>query len=405
MIASLEENKKQAWEAFNSGRLRLESRPFRASIEITRNCNFKCNMCPQSWMPEYRRYHPEFNMSPALFERITQEVFPHLEYAHLQGFGETVISPHWFQILEMCRPFVGRVEFGLVTNLGRRNDAMWRRMVEMGFNIHFSCDGATQETFEEIRRGSSFGLILHNLEILREARRESGAGQLSFRVTLQKRNAREMPLFVDLAERCEVPEIAFASVQQNPPRTPSDYWATLRRLKSLPGRHALAHIHRYLQRVLGLRKEDLTLYDLARQELVDLKNETLRRAREAGVRVLFTDSFLDSLGADTPPARPDPSRRPENTDYAGGIEDSVRVAANQRCFKPFSYVVINYKGDVGLCNHLITDDSWEQMGSLQEDSFETIWNAARYLAMRRKLGWGEPPNKTCRWCFLHRLRD
>ncbi|MFH1618323.1 MAG: hypothetical protein ABIG11_00300, partial [bacterium] len=65
-MTSREKNMELAWAQFRSGSLRLESRPFRASIEITRNCNLKCVMCSQSWNPRYSRQRPEFDMSPGI---------------------------------------------------------------------------------------------------------------------------------------------------------------------------------------------------------------------------------------------------------------------------------------------------------------------------------------------------
>lgn len=389
--AAAVENRERAWEAFEARRLTLGSMPFKASIEISRNCNFRCTMCPQSWMPEYAEYHPEFNMTPALFERVTREVFPHLEYAHLQGFGESVISPHWGSILDLCEPFIGKL--GLVTNLGKKDDAMWRRLVRMGLRIGFSCDGATAETFEAIRRRGSFEMILGNLATIRAAGREAGWRALAFNVTLQRSNVRELPLFVELAARYDAREVIFSSVQKNLPRTAGEAFGTLRKLAVMPAAHAVAHVRRRANEVLRGSAEDPTVYGLPRMELVALKSEAVRLARESGVRVSFTDRFLEEL---------EPGGRAEER---GSSEDSARVAVHQRCFKPFSYVVVNYKGEVGLCNHLITDDGWERMGNLLESSLAEIWNSAQYRKARGLLAGGTPAAKGCRWCFAHRLGE
>jgi MoaA/NifB/PqqE/SkfB family radical SAM enzyme len=171
-------------------------------------------------MPEYRRYHPEFNMKPEVFERIVAELFPRLEYVHLQGYGESVISPYWPRILERCRPFAGKLRFGLVTNLSRKTASMWRDMVDMGFHIIVSCDGATKATFESIRHRSRFETILENLETIRRARLELGRGEIEFLVTLQGLNYREMPMFIDLASRYGVGRVTFASVIGTMPASP-----------------------------------------------------------------------------------------------------------------------------------------------------------------------------------------
>lgn len=399
---TIEENKRLAWESFQAGRLSLESRPFRASIEISRNCNFRCIMCPQSWRPEYSRRRPEFDMSPALFRTITDQVFPSLERAHLQGFGETVASPHWPEILGLCEPFAERLRLSLVTNLSRPDAGMWRKMTDLGFDIHVSCDGADRETFELIRQGSRFEAILANLETLRRARAgRTGLGELSFVVTLQALNYRQMPLFVDFAARSGAGRVYFNSVRDEPPLTPQRLLGALRRL---PARELAAAGRRFLRRRLSSNAPtgglSLGLEGLPLVELSELKSRTLARSRALGIPVSFSDAFLDGLPPSPPPAAPMPAEG-----WQAAIDDSVRVSVHRRCFKPFSYVVVNYRGDVGLCNHLITDAAWEQMGNIATAPFEEIWNSAVYQEKRRRHLNGTAENPACRWCLAHRVAE
>ncbi len=390
---SVDENRQQAWREYLAGSLRLESRPFKASIEITRNCNYKCNMCPQSWRPEYRNYHPEYNMTSELFGRVVRELFPHLAHVNLHGYGESVISPHWLEILDQCAPFAERIRFALATNLSRVNDEMWRKMIASGFVISASIDGASKAVFEKIRVNGRFEDILHNLETIRAARKEYARGKLGLLVTLQKLNYREMPDFIDLARRADADFVTFASVMESPIPRRFDL-DSLRRI----GRLGLGGLRR------RLTAPRLTLYDLPTGELARLKAETLKRADAAGITVRFNDSFLEGLGGTSP----SPTLEPLDLQAippALGIEESTKVSVYQRCFKPFSYVVVNHKGDIGLCNHPITDGSWKQMGNLGDSTFEEIWNSAAYEDMRRKLLNAEPDTATCRWCFSHRLAD
>jgi len=397
----IEANKRRAWDSFLSGDLTLQSKPFRASIEISRNCDLKCIMCPRSRRPEYRVHHPEFDMTPELFQEIACEIFPHLEEAHLQGLGETVISPHWMRILELCKPFAPTTSFSIVTNLNRKDDEMWREMVGMGFKIVFSCDGATKGTFEAIRRGSCFERILANLEVVQEAMRANGGGKLHFLVTLQKLNYEEMPLFIDLAARYGAEQVGFLSVQEdvsmNPCRVlPALAKHPIRGLAALP-----AYVKRCAAALAKLpgRPGNLGLHDLPISRLMELKKRTLERAGMAGMAVTFTDAFFDEIGK-SPAAPP-----LESLGCEEGIRESRRVAVHHKCFKPFSYMVVNYKGDVGPCCHLISDGSWEQMGNLRESSFDEIWNSKRYREIRKTHLAGKPDNPACRWCFSHRMDE
>lgn len=379
----------------------LAGMPFRASVEISRNCNFSCVMCPQSWRPEYREYRPDYNMSPGLFRRVASELFAHLEEVNLQGFGETVVSPHWPEILRLCEPFADSLRFHIVTNLSRKDDAMWEDMVRMGFKIAFSCDGATKEVFEAVRRGGRFEVIEHNLDLIASRRRKGGRAGLDFNVTLQKLNYRQMPLFIDLAERAGADRVVFGPVQQHLPTSGRDLVSSWLRWNKR-GSTGFSYLARYAAARLRVWREggglDLTIDGIAASELERLKEQTLGAARRAGIAVEFNGR---GLAPDTPPPGAPAGASP--LDQA--VAMAGQVARNERCFKPYSFTVVNYRGDVGLCNHLITDDSWEQMGSLAESSFVDIWNSPRYQDARRRLAAGEPWNKTCRWCFKNRLRD
>jgi len=407
----VEANKKRAWEEYRARAGSVESRPFKVSVEISRNCNFRCTMCPQSWDPAYVRYRPDFNMTPELFDKVAEEVFPLAEYVHLQGFGETVISPHWPKILESCAPYAEGRRFGLVTNLSRVDDAMWRRMIDLGFVVIFSCDGATRETFETIRRRSRFADIERNLRAVSDAMSKLGRGELVFLVTLQKGNYREMPLFVDMARRYGASRVTFSTVMEG---TGILGHAVSNTLKTLRGRVAtptMRDIPGLAELVWGRARTWLRhgtpllgIYDLAQEELLFLKRETLRRAEVTGVNVRFNDAFLEGLGEEreSAPLRAEPI---EKMGYEDGIAESGKVSVHQSCFKPYSYVVVNYRGDIGLCNHLLTDKGWKQMGSLRESSFSEIWNGPVYREARARLTSAQPDNPSCAWCFKHRLVD
>jgi len=386
----------QAWTGFQQRALTLESRPFKASIEVTRNCDLRCVMCAQSWDPRHARYTPDFDMKPELFARVARELFPHLEYAHLQGFGESTLSPHWPAIVETCRPYADSLRFGLTTNLNRRDPAMWRRLVELGFTVIVSCDGATAKTFETIRAGGNFARFRENLDVIGQARREHGRGQLYFYSVLQSLNIQEMPLLVDFAARAGADRITFTSVNGAP------YLPSARASASLLGRvkaltSAAAGAVGLKARLLPPRGLSLALDGVPEGELARLREQALERGRAAGLPVLLNDA---ALAGDVPPGP-----RLEDLGPDEGARESVRVAAHGRCFKPYSYVSIGYDGAVGACNYWTEGGPKERMGSLAESPFEEIWNGPAYRALRAALNGGEPEHSGCRWCFARRIAE
>src|ERR1700704_1134139 len=88
------QNMKSGWEEFQRRTLVLRTLPFKAVVELTQNCNFRCVMCPQSWDEKFKKYYPEYNMPMEVFVKIADQLFPTATMIDLRGFGETTILPH-----------------------------------------------------------------------------------------------------------------------------------------------------------------------------------------------------------------------------------------------------------------------------------------------------------------------
>ena len=140
------ENIKVAMREFEERKLVVSTLPAKAIVELTQNCNFRCIMCPQSWDEKFAKPNPDFNMPMDTFVRIGEQLFQKAIFVDLRGFGETTILPYWPEIVDYLEshPFC---EWHLVTNLALPRDHTWTKMIELGFCLGFSCDGATKETF------------------------------------------------------------------------------------------------------------------------------------------------------------------------------------------------------------------------------------------------------------------
>jgi radical SAM protein with 4Fe4S-binding SPASM domain len=154
-------------------------------------------------------------------------------------------------------------------------------------------------------------------------------------------------------------------------------------------------------------------------------SEAIDAALELDVRITFNDRLF-TLDVDAEKLERASRFRPRATEYPfprrpsfdpaywdengfeklieTDIRESVRVMANQRCFKPFSFAYVDYKGKFGTCNHMMYPENLE-MGDLAIQDTASIWNAAPYQECRRQLRMARPSDARCQWCFQHRTAD
>ncbi|HED64547.1 MAG TPA: radical SAM protein [Planctomycetes bacterium] len=188
----------------------LSPHPVRAvQVETTSICNFRCPSCPLS-MPEYDR--PEKHLSLERFEQVL-DAFPTVEKVELQGIGEVFLNPC---ILDLIRAAKKR---GLVvhtfSNASRIEPDTARQAVESGLDvINFSLDGADEPTFRKARKGGTLARYKECVSHMVEARRAlaSATPQLGAMVVLSKRNVRQIPDLIAIAEGLGMDAIIFTKM-------------------------------------------------------------------------------------------------------------------------------------------------------------------------------------------------
>lgn len=303
-------NVKAAWTNFKQQNHVLTNMPTSAVIELTQNCNCRCYMCPHSADPKFFRRRPENEMKPQLFFKLAEQLFASTMSVDLRGFGETTILPYWNEVLEHLElyPFVN---WYLVTNLSVRNNRMWQKMMKLGFELLFSCDGASKSTFETIRVGNKFDRILKNLKVLQEAKQTYQKGTVSFVSTMQKRNVHEMRSIVELAHQFDVDEVQFKMVQ-------GEEWNLYQTDKNLIKEYVDAALDTALDLQIRISFNDDHFTRNVDPHKVEAAKLIELRRNESNFNVVDVNFWIEN-----------------KMDYIyHDIRDTSRVAYNQRCFKP-----------------------------------------------------------------------
>jgi radical SAM protein with 4Fe4S-binding SPASM domain len=370
------QNLAKSLQEYKEKKLILESRPSKAIIELTENCGFKCTMCSQATDPKYAKYNPAYNMPLQIFDHVAETLFPYTYFVDLRGFGETTILPYWPEVLRRLENHP-HTNWHLVTNLALPKDDVWEKMIQAGFMLGFSCDGATQETFEKIRVRSRFPQILHNLKVVSDAIKKYDKGYLYFIVTVQKNNIHELPDIMALARKHDVPEVQFKIVRQFDSYRQHDEMVQTGQKEAL---------RKSIDRSLDLAIDYRIRLNINDQELLEgLDSKKLTQAE-------FANATQPRLNFQIP------------QEFDKEIQSTYKIAENKKCFKPFSFTYVSSDGRVGTCNHMMSPHILE-MGSLNYLSFDEIWNGDEYQMFRKSLLTEKPMDPRCRWCFKHRLAD
>lgn len=169
---------------------------------LTERCNSRCVTC------DYWR-NGRIDMT---LERLTH-LLPSLRQlqtrvALLSG-GEPLLNPEWVEIARALKDN-GQNVWLLTSGLALAKHS--RRVAQLFDAVTVSLDGTNPSTYAAIRGLDAFDKVCEGIRLATD----EGAS-VSVRVTLQRANYRELPLFVDVARRAGARQVSFLAVDVGNP--------------------------------------------------------------------------------------------------------------------------------------------------------------------------------------------
>lgn len=170
-------------------------------LEPVGRCNLACRMCAV-----HERADPVGELP---LQRLGEllDAMPQLQDLHLQGLGEPMLHPQFFDMVALAVTRGVRVSAN--SNLTLLTPARAARCVESGLAaLSVSIDGASAPVYEAIRRRASFAKLLRNLRRLTAAR-DAARSPLAVRgvMVLMRGNLHELPALVRLLHEHGVHEL------------------------------------------------------------------------------------------------------------------------------------------------------------------------------------------------------
>jgi MoaA/NifB/PqqE/SkfB family radical SAM enzyme len=285
-------------------------------------------------------------MSDEVFRRVAEQLFSTAELVDLRGWGESLLLPD-FEARARVAHEAG-CQLRIVTNLSFNRPDILKLLAELNFHVSVSCDGASAEVFEALRRGGRWTLFLKNLRDLTTAYEQAGSqrSRICLSMTCQAPNVHEIPEVVALAADVGISTVKLFPVTTTSPDHP-----------------------------LALQDAAATTRAVYRAAKV---------ARAAGVRLQLGASLWGDLDRD-------PLDEPS-------------------CIHPWMYCYISYEGKVGFCDHLIGPAGEPYlMGDLRVTPFVEIWNCDRWVTLREEHAARRRSTHKdfheCAWCYRNRFPD
>ena len=316
----------------------VEGRFLSVFMDQNNRCNLKCRMCgfSDARVDSLAKY----DMPRWLFDAIAFQLFPRANHVVLSLMTEPFMTRDFPDRLGMVR-LMGVPFSDIITNGTLLGERAIEKVLEARITrLTFSIDGGTRETFEGIRVGARFDVVMRNLRLFLAMRKERrGETRLRINHVLSEQNIDRFDDFMDLVATFRPDEFAVRTVSRmsdaeiQEPHDP-EFWAKVAAVKkemnAFAARIGIPHSG-------YLRETDAVI------DLLD----------EAGERMI--------------------------------------------CRTPWDTLAIHPTGDVFPCM------AWSRppVGNLATQSFEEIWNGAALAELRREFE-SVRPGVDCLNCTIRR---
>lgn len=315
-------------------------------IEPTIACNLDCITCfRNAW------HEADGKMSEATFQAIFEGLkqLDPIPDVYFGGIGEPLFHPRTLEWVKQVKTLGVKVE--LITNATMLNEKIARKVIDSGLDVLWvSLDGATPETYADIRIGAELSHILENLRKFNSMRKGGHFPhpELGIAFVAMKRNIQDLPKIIRIGRSLRAKHFSVSNIQ------PATDEMQKERLYDKSLRNT-AYMNSSSTPNLSLPKIDFT-----------------PETREA----LF-DAFNSGC----------------NVNFAGNNWGGASDVCN---FVESGTMSINFRGEVAPCWPLMhTHDTFLHnkphrnyqhiVGNVSERSLEALWLDEEYVAYRERL--------------------
>lgn len=319
-------------------------------VESTSVCNLKCSFCII-----HECLGEKQHMALSTFKNV-EKAFPEVGVVSLSGWGEAFLHKDIVYMIKAAKKH--GCDVNITSNATMLTPGLSEELIHAGLDgLQISFDGATKETYESLRKGANYDNVLQNVMTLNKLKKQykSKKPHLQLQYVATTTNYKEMPMFVDLAEKMEINFITFKTIDNITKK--EDEELTL----------------------ISSKKDDLPVDDIRKSVAA-----TLELARRKKIYVsLFGElpAILDSR-LEINPLSCDPS----------GVSFISDIGEVSPCCSLGHSLPRIFFGKEMIQPNLV-------FGNINEESFDAIWNKQDYIDFRKDFKNRTPPRE-CKTCYL-----
>jgi len=179
-------------------------------VEPTTHCNLACRTCIRNVWDE-----PMGQMSDATFARIMEgtNAFPLPQTVFFGGFGEPLFHPGTIDMVSQAKQRGASVE--LISNGTLLDEKCSRQLIAAGLDVLWiSLDGATPDSYTDVRLGAALPSVIENVERFRSLRPSAQlpSPEIGIVFVAMEQNYHDLPELLRLARKLDATRFIVSNV-------------------------------------------------------------------------------------------------------------------------------------------------------------------------------------------------
>ena len=178
-------------------------------VEPTSRCNLTCRTCIRNAWNEQQG-----DMSEETWNRIIEslKVLPSRPDVFFGGFGEPLLMTNIVEMVKQAKGLANNVE--LITNGILLTEKRSQELIDAGLDVLWiSLDGATPESYADVRLGAALPQVLENIERLAYMRHETSCKpEIGISFVAMRRNIAELPTIIKMHSKLGISRFSITNV-------------------------------------------------------------------------------------------------------------------------------------------------------------------------------------------------